>query len=276
MVEKDNHMRIVEATPMEHGADYTRFDIPRWGVTFPITVYRMNPEQQHMLPLNQTRVMLMLARSLKHGKSADLQENWNWQFVRLASDEEKEEYYVKNPPVKRADVRMTGPAGMSPNEVYRHLSIQRQTALKLAMKHVHAVSKDPTEDQILATAGRFADWIEEGILNQAGQGDQQLDKAQPLYEEPIAVPESEDETVANSQEPAETRSEEDILVIPEDDDTPAGFMENLPAAEPEENEARPQAEPASANGAAALPSGPEAPEPQEYHGDPSEMEWTQN
>lgn len=257
---RDNNIRIVEATPVSHAPDHTRFDIPSWDTTYPITVYRMNPEQQKMLPLNQTQVMLLLARSLKQGKSPDLRENWNWQFVRLASQEEKDDYYRKNPVVKRAEVKMTGPAGMSPNEVYRHLSIQRQTALKMAVKQVHARTDEPTVEAILDVANRFADWIDEGIIHKASLDEVTEAEAGAVFHQPY--PDGQDNGGQERSGEYGHDEDADIVMIPDDTETPVEFL-----PQKQEAEVQPQAAAASGETAAAQP---------EWQGDANETEWMQS
>lgn len=264
----DNRVRIVEATPVSHAPDHTRFDIPSWELTYPITIYRMEAQQQRMLPLHQTQVMLLLARSLKHGKSPDLRENWNWQFIRLASEEEAKEYYRKNQPVRRAEVKMTGPAGMSPNEVYRHRSIQRQTALKLAVKHVHRTSEEPAAEAIVELAELFAGWIEEGITNSCRHDDAQPEGqgenggADDGAEREWAIPSAEKVSDGTEAPPAD----DDIMMVPEDDDSPPAFLDgnqDEPSAAAQPNP-EPNPEPAA-----------EPAQPEGHRGDPSETEWMQ-
>ena len=267
----DNRVRIVEATPVSHAPDHTRFDIPSWGITYPITVYRMEPQQQRMLPLNQTQVMLMLARSLKQGKSADLRENWNWQFVRLATEEEAAEYYRKNPPVKRPEVKMTGPAGMSPNEAYRHLSIQRQTALKLAVKQVHKSAEDPKVEDVIEVADRFAAWIEGGII---GGYAEPHSEPEPAAEKPEADTEQCAEwAIPNAEspdhEPEAGPEDQDIIMIPEEDDSPAPFLAEAEITKTVSEGQKPQAQ------KTAAPAAAENTRAEDYQGDPSETEWMQ-
>ena len=143
-------LRTVQATVAGHeiynGKPTIKLTIPAWGSQYPTVLYNATPEQQILLPMGATLNVILEQNRLREGKDPTKMFNYFWSFIGISD----------GPP----DPGISAATGVS--QVSRERSIQRQVALKAAVK-VRGFEDDP--QNIIQTAQAFFDW-----LSEEGQG----------------------------------------------------------------------------------------------------------
>ena len=184
--------QVVEAKVLgvedHRGKPMGKLDVPAWQSQYPVNLYNLNPEADNFLSNHRGHTVVVELKADSQKRDSDGSKPWMyfWSFVRDAEGESPQQGFGA-PPANGAapsNGSRPAPAGertqgqppaqgnqptsavFNPSNADRDRSIQRQVALKASIDYHNAAINLPqpeiaTDDNIIATAQRFFDWLSE-------------------------------------------------------------------------------------------------------------------